>query len=187
METADGTTSDGRDAEADRRVIFHYAALTIALFVPLLFSFISIRDLYPVAASKMMLWNREEQRGRDYYVLRGETISGETIDLPPIKLTNALTGRNWSLVNAAVLNQSLNVRYPHPANARLAAAYAGTENVPRALRLEELLRAWGGIYNSRLPELSNQRLRAVRLDSYRWEGTINGEYDRFVESWRASL
>jgi hypothetical protein len=187
MEMDEGTKSDERYAAQDRRALFRYAALTIVLFVPLLFSFISIRDIYPFAASKMMLWDRDGQGARTYYLLRGETVNGETIDLPPIKLTNALTGRNWSLVNAAVKNQSFNIRYPHPDNTRLAAPYAGTENLPRAARLEELLRAWGAIYNSRLPDSSNQRLRAVRLDSYRWEGGVNGEYDRFVESWRASL
>ena len=118
METAEVMKSNQPYAEGDRRTLFRYAALTVALVVPLLFSFISIRDLYPFAASKMMLWNRDGQTGQDYYVLRGETVSGETIDLPPIKLTNALTGRNWSLVNAAVKNQSLKIRFPHPDNLR---------------------------------------------------------------------
>ena len=178
---------DGRYAEDDRRALFRYAALTIVLFVPLLLAFISIRDLYPFAASRMMIWNGEVQGGRDYYVLRGETVSGETIDLPPIKLTNALTGRSWSLVGAAVKNQSFNIRWPHPDNLRLAAAYGGKDKLPRAARLEDLLRAWGEIYNSRLSGSSNQKLRSIRLDAYRWEGGLNGDYDRFVESWQAVL
>ena len=177
----------GRYAEEDRRALFRYAALTIVLFVPLLLAFMSIRDLYPFAASRMMIWNGDVQGGRNYYVLRGETASGETIDLPPIKLTNALTGRSWSLVRAAVENQSFKIRSPHPANIRLAAAYGGMDNLPRAARLEELLRAWGEIYNSRLSASSNQRLKSIRLDAYRWEGGLNGDYDRFVESWRAVL
>jgi hypothetical protein len=135
----------------------------------------------------MMLGIRDTQSGRDYYVLRGETVSGETIDLPAIKLTNALTGRNWGLASAAVENKSFNIRSPHPENIRLAASYGDIDKLPRAVRLEDLLRAWGAIHNSRLPESSNQRLRAVRLDAYRWEGGTNGEYDRFVESWRAVL
>jgi hypothetical protein len=94
---------------------------------------------------------------------------------------------NWSLVSTAVENKSFNIRSPHPANIRLAAAYGGVDKLPRAARLEDLLRAWGAIYNSQLPASSNQRLRSVRLDAYRWEGGINGEYDRFVESWRAVL
>ena len=164
-----------------------YAALTAALFVPLLLAFASIRNLYPFAASTMMLADRDMQSKRDYYVLRGETLSGETIDLPPIKLTNALTGRNWSLVSAAVENKSFNIPSPHPANIRMGAAYGVVDKLPGAARLDDLLRAWGAIYNSRLPTSSNQRLRSVRLDAYRWEGGINGEYDRFVETWRAVL
>lgn len=163
-----------------------YAALTVAIFVPLILAFASIRNLYPFAASTMMLGIRDTQSGRDYYVLRGETVGGETIDLPPIKLTNALTGRNWGLVSAAVGNKSFNIRSPHPENIGLAARYGGMNKLPGAARLEDLLRAWGSIYNSRLPEASDQRLRAVRLDAYKWEGEINGD-GRFVESWRAVL
>ena len=184
------TKLDERHAGEDRRALVRYAALTAALFVPLLLAFAAIRNLYPFAASTMMLGIRDVESGRDYYVLRGETVSGETIDLPPIKLTNALTGRSWSLVSAAVENKSFNIRSPHPANIRLAAAYGGIDKLPEAARLEDLLRAWGAIYNSRLPGSSNQRLRSVRLDAYRWEGGINGEYgenDRLVESWRAEL
>lgn len=164
-----------------------YAALTAALFVPLLLAFVSIRNLYPFAASTMMLGSADMQTGRDYYKLRGETVSGEMIDLPPIQLTNALTGRNWSLVGVAVGNKSFTIRWPHPDNVRLTAEYGGIDKLPRAARLEDLLRAWGGIYNSRLPESSNLRLKAVRLDAYRWEGEINGDYERFVESWRTAL
>jgi hypothetical protein len=187
MGPAQDTKLDDRLTAEDRRALVRYAALTAALFVPLLLAFASIRNLYPFAASTMMLGIRDTQSSRDYYLLRGETISGETIDLPPIKLTNALTGRSWSLVSAAVENKSFNIRSPHPENIRLAAAYGGIDKLPRASRLEELLRTWGAIYNSRLPGSSNQRLRSVRLDAYRWEGGINGEYDRFVESWRAVL
>lgn len=164
-----------------------YAALTAALFIPLLLSFIFIRDLYPFAASTMMVGLRDVEQQRRYYVLRGETIDGEIIDLPPIKLTNALTGRSWSLVSTAVENKSFNIRNPHPANISLAASYGGVDKLPRAARLEELLRAWGRIYNSRLPHSSNQRLKSVKLDAFAWEGGIDGDYDRFVESWSAAL
>jgi hypothetical protein len=187
MGPAQDTKLDDRLTAEDRRALVRYAALTAALFVPLLLAFASIRNLYPFAASTMMLGIRDTQSSRDYYLLRGETISGETIDLPPIKLTNALTGRSWSLVSAAVENKSFKIRSPHPANIRLAAAYGGIDKLPRAARLEDLLRTWGAIYNSRLPGSSNQRLRSVRLDTYWWEGGVNGEYDRFVESWRAVL
>ncbi len=186
MERSKDTKPADHEAE-DKRALLRYTALTVALFVPLLIAFVSIRDLYPFSASTMMLGLRDTQNGRDYYVLRGETVGGETIDLPPIKLTNALTGRSWSLVSAAVENKSFNIRSVHPANLSLAAAYGGIDKLPRAARLEELLRAWGAIYNLRLPQSSSQRLRSVRLDAYRWKGEIKGENDRLVESWRAEL
>src|SRR2546422_11607752 len=105
MERTQDTKFDDRQAAEDRHALVRYVALTVSLFVPLLLAFASIRNLYPFAASTMMLGNKDMQSGRDYYKLRGETVSGEMIDLPPIKLTNALTGRNWGLVTAAVENK----------------------------------------------------------------------------------
>jgi hypothetical protein len=185
--TPDTKLEDVDPAREDRRALARYAVLTVALFVPLGFAFASMRNLYPFAASTMMLGSDDLQSGRDYYVLRGETVSGESIDLPPIKLTNALTGRSWSLVSAAVENKSFKIRAPHPANLLMMKDYGGVDHLPRAARLEDLLRAWGSIHNARLPESSTQRLRSVRLDAYRWEGGINGESARFVESWTATL
>ena len=181
------TTHHDRPYEEKRRWLWRYSILTLSLVLPLLLAFISIRDIYPFAASKMMLGLGDSQSGRDYYVLRGETVSGEIVDLPPIQLTNALTGRNWSLVSTAVENKSFKIRWPHPENARLAASFGGAEKLSPSLRLDDLLRAWGEIYNARLPQSSNQRLRSVRLDKYTWEGGIEGEFDRFVESWRTLL
>ena len=185
-----GDFSEGANvvrAAYERRMLLRYVALTVALFVPLLAAFASVRNLYPFAASTMMMEGGELQSGRSYYVLRGESDAGETFDLPPVELTNALSGRTWSLVAAAVENKSFTIPSPHPANAALAASVGGIERLPRAARLEDLLRAWGAIYNSRLPPSSTRRLRAVRLDAYRWEGKSYGDYDRPVESWRAEL
>lgn len=186
MALSDKTKFDNRHPAAERRLRLRYAALTIALFLPLLLAFVSVRNLYPFAASTMML--RDRDPGSHYYLLRGETNSGEIIDLPPINLTNALTGRHWSLVSAAVENKSFIIRSPHPANSSLAASFGGVDKLPRAARLEELLRSWGSIYNSRLAEeASNQKLKSVRLDAFRWEGEIKGARGRLVESWSASL
>ncbi len=178
---------DDRHSEEDRRAIQRYTVLTIVLFVSLLFAFGAIRNLYPVAASTMMLGLKDSPGGQEYYVMRGETLGGETVDLPPIELTNALTGRSWSLVSAAVENKGFKIASPHPGNVSLAAAYGGVDKLPRAARLNDLLHAWGTIYNSRFPPSSGQRLKLIRLDAYRWEGGINGEYYRFVESWNALL
>ena len=94
---------------------------------------------------------------------------------------------NFLLVPSEPWTTWFKIRWPHPANIHLAAGYGGMDKLPGAARVEELLRAWGAIYNSRLLESSNQRLKSVRLDAYRWEGGINGDYDRFVESWRVVL
>jgi hypothetical protein len=182
--------SEGADrvrAARERRLLRRYAALTVALFVPLLLAFASVRNLYPFAASTMMIEGGDLQSGRDYYVLRGETVAGETIDLPAVELTNALSQGTWSLVAATVENKSFTIPSPHPSNVALVASAGGLERLPRAARLEDLLRAWGAIHNSRLPPSSASRLRAVRLDAYRWEGKTYGDYERPVESWRAEL
>jgi hypothetical protein len=173
--------------DGTRRVKVRYALLTAALFAPLLYTFLAVRNVYPFAASTMMMAGGDLGRGARYYRLRGETAAGETIDLPPASLTDALSWRHWSLVSATVENREFTIYKPHPSNVALADAAGGAEKLPRAARLTELLRAWGEIYNSRLPEGSSRRLRAVRLDAYRWEGGAYEEYERFEESWRAEL
>lgn len=173
--------------ETARRVRVRYALLTAALFAPLLYSFLAVRNVYPFAASTMMMAGGDLGRGATFYRLRGETLSGETIDLPPAGLTDALSWRHWSLVSETVKNRQFTIFKPHPANAALSTSAGGVERLPRAARLDELLRAWGEIHNSRLPEGSPRRLRAVRLDAYRWEGGAYEDYERFVESWRSEL
>jgi len=185
MRQTQDVEQDIRRPAEERRMLFRYAVLTIALFAPLLLAFVSIRNLYPFAASTMML--RDRDPGSNYYILRGETVGGEIIDLPPIRLTNALSGRHWGLVSAAVENKPFHISSIHPENARLIAGYSNANDLPRAARLEDLLQAWGRIYNSRLPESSPQRLRSVKLDAYRWDGKIGADYGRFVESWTAAL
>jgi hypothetical protein len=179
----DNTASAG----SDRWLLSRYILLTLVIFVPLLIAFAFVRNLYPFAASTMMMAGGDLQRGRTYYVLRGETSTGETIDLPPVELTNALAGRTWSLVAATVDNKSFTISSPHPTNAALIEAAGGSANVPSANNLPELLRAWGSIHNSRLSLSSPQRLRAVRLDAYRWDGGSYSNYSRFVQSWRVEL
>jgi hypothetical protein len=185
MGQTEDVNQDIRQPAEERRMMIRYALLTISLSVPLLLAFASLRNLYPFAASTMML--RDRDPGSNYFILRGETVGGETIDVPPINLTDALSGRHWGLVSAAVENKSFKISAPHPENVRFAAPYANVADLPRAARLESLLRTWGLIYNSRLPPSSRQRLRAVKLDAYRWEGDIAGDSGEFVESWKAVL
>jgi hypothetical protein len=65
--------------------------------------------------------------------------------------------------------------------------YGSIENHPAGARIPDLLQAWGEIYNKREPESSPERLKAIRLDMYRWESGRYADYEKFVESWRKEL
>ena len=150
-------------------------------------AFAFVRNFYPFAASTVMMAGGDLQSGRTYYVMRGETLTGEIIDLPPVELTNALSGGTWSLVAATVENKSFTIRAPHPANVSLITSAGGIENLPAAGRLPDLLRSWGAIYNSQLSLSSAARLKAVRLDQYRWDGGSYTNFQRLVQSWRVEV
>jgi hypothetical protein len=169
------------------RLHFKYAVLTAAIFLPLIWAFVEIRNLYPVAVWNVMMAGGTLERGRSYWILRGETISGETIDIRPMSLTNALYARTWTMVNATVANQSFKLPNPYPANAELIRQAGGIEHLPPGARVPDLLRTWGDLYNEQLPASSPQRLKAIRLDMYRWEGGDFANYDKFIESWRQDL
>jgi len=127
------------------------------------------------------------ERGRSYCMLRGETMSGETIDIRPIDLTNALYSRTWTMVNATIDNQSFKLKSNHPKNEEMLRQSGGVENLPPGARVPDLLQAWGELYNAQQPESSPHRLKAIRLDMYRWESGRYADYDKFIESWRKEL
>ena len=161
--------------------------LTAAIFLPLIWAFLFVRNLYPITAWNVMMAGGDLERGRNYCILRGETVSGETVDIPAIELTNALYSRTWTMVNATVDNQSFKLASIHPDNVELLRSVGGVENLQPGARLPELLEAWGHLYNDRLPETSPQRLKAIRLDMYRWEGGTYSDYEKFIQSWRKDL
>ena len=171
----------------ERRLLVKYAVLTIAIFLPLIWAFLFVRNLYPFASWNVMVAGGDLERGRSYCILRGETISGQTIDIPAINLTNALYSRTWTMVNATIDNQAFKLKSIHPQNEELIRRFAGVENLPPGVRLPDLLAAWGEIYNKRLPPSSPDRLKAIRLDMYRWESGRYADYDKFIESWRKEL
>lgn len=171
----------------ERHLRVRYTLLTIGIFLPLIWAFVVVMNVYPLTAWTVMMGGGDLQRGHRYFLLRGETVSGEVIDIPAIALTDALSGRNWGMVVATVDNRAFQRRSLHPDNASLLATAGDIGRLPRAARLPELLRAWGEIYNSRLAPSSPQRLKAIRLDTYRWIGQRYSDYDSFVESWRQEL
>ena len=172
---------------SERGLFARYVILTAAIFLPLLWAFVFVRNLYPIAAWNVMMAGGDLERGRSYCMLRGEIVSGETIDVPAIELTNALYSRTWTMVNATIGNQSFKLSSVHPVNAELIRSAGGVENLPAGARLPDLLDAWGRLYNERLPEASPHRLKALRLDMYRWEGGTYSDYARFIQSWRKEL
>src|SRR5262245_50975697 len=96
----------GESPDGDHAWRARYAILTFALFAPLLISFLFIRNLYPFAASTMMMAAGEPRGDQTYYILRGETVSGGTVDLRAVELTNALSNVTFGLVSATVENKS---------------------------------------------------------------------------------
>jgi hypothetical protein len=90
-------------------------------------------------------------------------------------------------VNATIDNQSFKLKSIHPQNEELIRQFGGVEKLPPGVRLTDLLQAWGSLYNERLPAGSPRRLKAIRLDMYRWESGRYSDYDKFVESWRKEL
>ena len=183
--TAKSTAGEAPDG--DRAWLFRYAILTFGLFAPLLFSFFFIRNLYPFAASTMMMAAGDTRVGQTYYILRGETVSGAIIDLPAVNLTNALSNVAFGLVSATIENKAFSIRTLHPGNAALLNAVGGSENLPAGARLPDLLRAWGEIYNSRWPPSSPERLRAIKIDAYRRQLGTSTAGDMYVRTWRVEL
>lgn len=171
----------------DRRLRLRYSILTIAIFLPLLWSFLALRSLYPVTSWTVMMSGGSLENGWTYYVVRGETVSGEIVDIRPPKLTDALYARTWSMVRATINNDAFRLASPHPHNASLLMASGGFEKLPRGARLPELLTTWGLLYNQKLPVSSPMRLKAVRVDVYRWDSGDFQNYDRFLETWRQEL
>ena len=171
----------------DRHFRVRYLLLTIGIFIPLLWAFVRVANVYPFAAWTVMMGGGNLQREYHYFILRGETVQGDVIDLPAIELTDALSSRNWGLATAIATNSGFRLKSPHPANAALLQAAGRFENVPPAVRMPELLRAWGTIYNSRLPASSDRRLKAIWLDAYRWPGRQYSNYTEFIQSWREEL
>jgi hypothetical protein len=169
----------------NRRWIIQYAILTLALFTPLLWSFRYVRNLYPFTVWNVMMAGGDLQTGRNFCMLRGETVSGEAVDIRAIDLTNALYERNWTMVNATIDNQSFKLASIHPANVDLLAK--SSEGIGAGERIPDLLAAWGKIYNAQQPTSSPHRLKAIRLDMYRWSSGSYSDYSTFVTSWRKEL
>src|SRR6476620_431940 len=121
--------------QTERSWIIKYAILSMAIFLPLLWSFRYVRNLYPFTVWNVMMAGGDLASDRSYCVLRGETISVETIAIRAMGLTNAMAQRNWSMVNATISNQSFKLSSIHPDNALLLKQVGGIEQLPPGARL----------------------------------------------------
>ena len=169
-----------------RRLRIRYLVLTLALFLPLLWTFVRVRNLYPFAVWNVMVRSNPVQTPFTYYVLRGETEAGELIDVQADSLADALRSRRWGLVTATAENQSFKLQWPHPQNAALLSQLP-VDQLPPGVLMNDLLRVWGQTHNSIYPAGSPNHLKAIRLDAYRWDGSSYSDYRQFVRSWRAEL
>ncbi len=77
-----------------------------------------------------MMGGGDLQRDHRYFRLRGETLAGEVVDIPAIKLTDALSGRSWGLVIATVEQPTFQLRSLHPDNATLLATAGDNGHCP---------------------------------------------------------
>jgi hypothetical protein len=181
------TSDSTRIHRNDWRFVVQYGVLSLAICLPSLWAFVKVRNSYPIASWNMMMSGGDITSGRTYFILRGETLSGKIIDVPPAGLTNALYGRNWGMVTALVNNDPFKLKSIHPVNALLLERVGGFENLPAGTRVPDLLEVWGRLYNADLPSSSSSRLKSLRLDMYRWESGRYSNYDKFIDSWRKDL
>lgn len=173
-------------ASSDRALRFRYLVLTVLLTLPLLWAFLRVQNLYPFTSWTVMMSGGSLERPWTYYVVKGETIDGASIDIQPAILIDALYDRSWSVLGTTISNEPFKLGSPHPANAEIL-KQLGPDNLPAGARVPELLRAWGNIYNSRLPPESASRIKAVRVEVYRWESGRYDNYHTFVRTWRQEL
>ena len=169
-----------------RNLRIKYLILTLGFLLPLSWAFLKTRNLYPVASWNVMTRGGQLEQSWTYFVLRGETVSAQEVEIPAIELAGAMRSRIWGLVAATADNQSLKLTHPHPQNVALMNQF-GANALPDGVLMNKLLRAWGEAYNSRLTGASPTRLKAIRIDAYRWPGHSYSNYYEFVHTWREEL
>ncbi len=187
MSPGSTTLSDLGEIQLNRRFRVRYLILTIGFLLPLIWAFAFVRNVYPIASWNVMMGGGQLQHSYTYFILRGETTSGEVIDISAVTLTDALRSRLWGLVAATANNDSFRLHSPHPKNAALLAVEGGVEHLPDGQLMKDLLRAWGDTYNAEHLSPSGYRLKAIRLDCYTWPGGQYSNYHQFVKSWREEL
>jgi hypothetical protein len=104
--------SSGLQKISERYFRLRYALLTAAIFLPLLWAFARTTNVYPVAAWTVMMAGGNLQSSHPYFLLRGETVAGQVVDIPAIELTDALSGRNFGLSGFHCIEQRIPITFP---------------------------------------------------------------------------
>ena len=131
--------SPTRPAAPERQIHDSHPAAPVRAPRP---SFLFVRNL-TLRIWNVMMAGGGLERGRSYCILRGETVSGETVDIRPMNLTNVLDSRTWTMVNATVDNR-LSI---HPENEELIRRFGGVEKLPPGVRFILPTQVWGNLYN----------------------------------------
>jgi hypothetical protein len=175
--------------QRSRQLLLRHSLLTLAVFIPLLGAFVAGEESYPVSYYSMFHGASALGKGNgfQYFVFRGETASGEIVEIAPITLMNGMDDRIWTMVRAVVANESLELHSAHPANTRLTSEAGGIHKLPRGALLPDLLRVWGDRYNARLAVNSPDRLIRAQMDEYKWPEREYGNYSEPIQSWRVDL
>jgi hypothetical protein len=178
-------TNTGLLVETDRHAQFRNALLTIALGGPLLWTFLHVLNFYPVTVWDFAAEPRPLGSGPvHYYVLTGETIDGRYVNVPAVSTTNSLHDGNATLARATEANAEFLIRAPHPRNAQL---WTRLRTLPPAVRMNDLLAAWGNAYNLRRGDNSPDLLRTVRLTEYEWPYVQYNDFEQLKASWQVDL
>ena len=171
--------------ETNRQAHVRNAVLTIAFGGLLLWTFLHALNFYPATIWDFASEPRPLGSGPvRYYVLTGETIDGRFASAPALGITNSLRDRNAALARAVEANASFLIRAPHPRNAQL---WTRLRTLPPAVRMDDLLVAWGNGYNLRHGDNSPDLLRAIRLDEYEWPYVNYTDFEQHRATWRVQL
>ena len=171
----------------DRRWFIKYAILSVSIFLPLAWAVLRVSNVYPVPSWNVMMVAGDLRTHWPYYVVTGETLSGEKVDVRPPHLVNSLYHRTWTLVNHTAENRNFKLPSLHPLNAQLLTQMGGVDQLPPGVRMPELLQTWGKLYNDQLPATSPKRLKSIQIDMYRWDSGRYSDYATHIRSWRKEL
>jgi len=166
-----------------------YLLLTVCVFIPLIILFLKNNQFYPIPVWSLFSDAVSlDTTSRTYYILSGVTTKGEIIEIPAIKITDTLAGRNHTMVYYTVKNRSLKIKSPHPNNVRLLVQRESeNKNLYLGERIPNLLKSWGESYNNHLGIKTKYKLKSIILKQYKWPGKSYTNYKIPGQQWEVKL